>query len=77
MDSGEEDYFRGHYTVEQASTVSFTDMEEGVAPMPYEKEGKYIFCLSSKFCLKLFLRECRWDKNVYHKLDESGSRPYK
>ena len=26
--------FSGHYPVEQASTVSFTDMEEGVAPMP-------------------------------------------
>ena len=34
MDSGDENEISGHYTVEQASTVSFTDMEEGVAPMP-------------------------------------------
>ena len=30
----DEDKISGHSTVEQATTVSFTEMEEGVAPMP-------------------------------------------
>ena len=33
MDNGDENDVSGHYTVEQASTVSFTDIEEGVALM--------------------------------------------
>ena len=34
MDSKDENKISGHSTVEQATTVSFTEMEEGVAPMP-------------------------------------------
>ena len=34
MDSNDEDKISGHSTVEQATTVSFTEMEEEVAPMP-------------------------------------------
>ena len=34
MDSEVKDKISVHSTVEQATTVSFTEMEEGVAPMP-------------------------------------------
>ena len=34
MDSKDEDKISGHSTVEQTTTFSFTEMEEGVAPMP-------------------------------------------
>ena len=34
MDSKDEDKISGHSTVEQATTVSFTEMEEGVTPLP-------------------------------------------
>ena len=33
MNSGGKDDVSGHYTVEQTSTIFFTDMEEGVEPM--------------------------------------------
>ena len=32
--NGDENKVRGHYIVEQAATDSFTDILEGVAPMP-------------------------------------------
>ena len=34
MDSKDEGKISGYSTVEQATTVSFTEMKEGVAPMP-------------------------------------------
>ena len=34
MDSNDEDKISSHSTVEQATTVAFTEMKEGVAPMP-------------------------------------------
>ena len=34
MDSNDEDKISGHSIVEQATTLSFTEMKEGVAPMP-------------------------------------------
>ena len=57
----DEDKISGHSTVEQATAVSFTEMEEGstnAVNIMIEREGKHIFCLSWKFCLKLFLIDC-------------------
>ena len=54
----DEDKIGGHSTVEQATTVSFTEMEEGstnavniIIERERERESKHIFCLSRKFCL--------------------------
>ena len=38
MDSNDEDKISGHSTVEQATTVSFTEMKEGVAPIAAVRE---------------------------------------
>ena len=57
----DEDKISGHSTVEQATTVSLQKWRRGstnAVNIIIEREGKHIFGLSWKCCLKLFLIDC-------------------